>query len=140
MATTTGLVAVSGCLFGRDSPDAGTLVLDNDHDQSHTMVVEVTKTSNNRDDVRDEGTPAAKQTPIWNRTSEFTVASQEKRRVQNFINEPGAFYIEARLDDDEVKSMWYGLFRNEKGNLGINAIFINIQSHGTWTFFQAHSD
>ena len=126
VGTVTG-ISLAGCVLDLDPIGAGTLVIDNEQNRSHTLRITVTKTSDDSDDV-----PPRSQTPttsVWRRDQTFEVSGGGRVRKSGFISEPGAFYIEARSETGESASTWLGLYA-AGGGVAERHIYINIKESG----------
>lgn len=134
--------ASSGCVFGiADSPDAGTLVVRNDHADAQTVIVHVTKTSTSDDDTRPrDETPDPESTPIWERDEQFTVDAGETTNVEGFVTEPGAYYVEARTESGASSHEWVGFYEAADGGVAEDAIYVTIDEAGDVTVYASHSD
>lgn len=105
----TGSFVLGGCVLDLDPVQAGTLVIDNEHDQAHTVTVVVSKTSESDEDIPPGGaTPTT--APLWKRESTFEVPAGGRVRKSEFVTEPGAFYIEVRTEMGETAATWFGLY------------------------------
>lgn len=143
-----GVVGISvsgifaGCVWDQDPVGAGTLVIDNEHDRPQTVTVVVSKTSDDDDDTppRPRQAPAP-TTQIWHRTRSFEVADGQRVRRSGFIAEPGAFYIEVRLDGGESASTWLGLYpASDGGTVGGASIYVDIYEDGRIIVYTPHDD
>lgn len=135
-----GFYALSGCLFRRRGPAAGTLVIENQREKRHTVTVEVTRTSDDDGDVgRDDQTPDPEPTPLDSYRATYAVDAGADVRERGFITEPGAFYVEASLENGETAGAWIGLYRGSDGSIGADAVFVDIAT-GYLTVYGAHSD
>ena len=134
--------SLGGCLFGvADSPDAGTLVVRNDHSDDHTVTVQVTKTSTDDDDIRPrEQTPDPESTPIWERTERFTVDAGATVTEAAFVTEPGAYYVESRTERGGSDSHWVGFYEAAGEGVGEDAIYVTINEQGRVNVYSSHSD
>lgn len=144
LATLTTPVAttlLSGCLSISDRDGtipAGSLILENDHDKIHTVRVIVTKTSENPDEARSgTQTLASNTTPISRTERIFELGSQKVKK--RYINEPGAYYIQAQLTEptkrDSGGSAWAEFYAKDDGISG-GYIQIWLQSNGFVTVSQ----
>lgn len=105
-----GVGGLAGCLGG--SITAGTLVVSNDDDQSHTATVTISKTSENEEDLpsrpHDAGAPTT--TPLWQRDYQLEVPAGARRERSDVLTDPGAYYITARTESGGPDSTWLGLY------------------------------
>lgn len=106
-----GAAILTGCLSW--GYQAGSLHIDNDHNQGHTVTVTVQKTSDDYGEAigrnaRDPQTPSA--TPIWTRAWTFRVPPSSRVYEGILISEPGAFYIHVQLETGVTAALWLGLY------------------------------
>lgn len=141
LRTTTilGAPALAGCLSATADSDAGTLVLSNDDDASHTVTLEVTKTSDDSDDVRGhDETPKA--TPIWDREDAFSLDAGERKEESDYIAEPGAYFVKATLADGTEATEWLGLYEGADGEVAADTLYVTIREHGPVNVYTSHDD
>lgn len=141
-ATVLGTSALGGCVFDPGGgPEAGALVLSNEDDESHTVTLAVTKTSENSDDAggRYDGasTPA---TPVWRREDVFSIDGGERRRESEYLDEPGAYLVEATLATGRGAAEWVGLYETADGDVGSDAIYVTIRESGAVNIYGTHGD
>lgn len=135
-----GITASSGCLSLVDSGyPPGTLVVSNEQAESHTVTVTVEKTSDDDDDIHGGQTPSPATTPIWEREVQVTVEGQAKVVQKDFITEPGAFFLEARVENLELERTWVGFYEAD-GGIAEDAIFLDIQENGQVIIYPSHGD
>lgn len=136
-----GMTALSGCLFGGNSLEAGDLVIDNNHDKPHTLTVTVTKTSTDSDGAEDhEETPSPDTTPIWKRKRQFTIGSQKRKTESEFVAETGAFYLEVTFENGTEESGWVGFYPAHGGGVAEDVIHIDIFDDGRVNVSASHGD
>jgi hypothetical protein len=143
-AAALGITGLSGCLFGIDEEhDAGTVVVRNDHGESQTVTVTVTKTSDDSDDIRrHDEPPASETTPMWKRTRRFTVGPGERAVREEYVAEPGAFYVEATLPTGEGDSAWLGLYEAgvDGDSVAEDAVFVDVTEDRRVLITTTHGD
>jgi hypothetical protein len=138
-----GSAGLCGCLFGIDEEyDAGTLVVRNDYSELRTVTVTVTKTSGDSGDTRHhEEPPAPETTPLWRREKQFDVGSGEKAVREQYVAEPGAFYLEARLESGGRHTAWLGLYEAADGDdVGADAVFVDVNEDSRVMITTTHGD
>lgn len=125
----TGLALLSGCLFDT-APDSGSLIIDNEHDEPHTVEVTIRKLENESAPV---DTPSATPRPaFWEQTYTYEVGPTGQRSVPNLIAEPGTFDIYVQLDTGMKASTRLALYRGGKDGtkVGGGIIAIDIYEDG----------
>lgn len=131
------LAGFSGCLTGPRSQPGGALTLSNGDTEDHTVLMRVVKGGTSRDGIPNGsggGTvPTPRPDPAWERRHSYDVEGEDERRVDGFIDEPGAFYIEARLRGEEPSATWLGLHRGEGGRVGGGEGYVSVNSDGVLT-------
>lgn len=107
-ATAAGLSA--GCVALSPRVPGGALVITNESPTDHTLSFEVMKISEDYDDVPygDKPRPDGQPLDRWNRT--FEVAAGESVRENEFITEPGAYFIEISTAAGRTAGGWIGLY------------------------------
>lgn len=140
--TAFGAVTGSGC-FGAANwfgPDAGDMVIDNDSDERHTVAITVTKVSEDDDDIKPrEERPDPETEPIWERTFEVVLASGEDVIEREFVTEPGAFFVEATVDESGWGSGWISLYEATNG-IAEDVIYVVVHAIDRIAIYGSHSD
>lgn len=115
-------------LGGDDGPVAGDLSIRNTDSDGHTVAITVEKTSDDDDGVptgATTDTPEAE--PIWERTDEYRVASDEHTVVSGFLEDPGAFFVQARIEDgDRTVQGWVGLYEASGGGVAEDYLDVSL--------------
>lgn len=124
-------LAFAGCVLDRDAVGAGTLVVDNDHDRTHTVTVAVSKASHGDEAVppRPHDAPPPTTTPLWRRDRSFEVPAGERVREPGFVSEPGAFYVEASTETGSSASTWLGLYPAGEDGEQVAESFLLVDVH-----------
>lgn len=131
--TAAGAISLSGCPSPYRRNPAGRLTITNNRGQEHTVTLTVTKTSQDRGYLRRVSTtPAPETTPIWTHEQTVTIGPRGEIIEDNYIDEPGAFYLEARLDTSETDIKWFWLAESARG-LGGPEIWVSIPATGFMT-------
>lgn len=119
-----------GCLAGclGDTVDAGTLMITNDDDRSHTLTVVVTKASDSDSDVppRSHEAPGP-TTTLWRREFQFELSTGDTHTEPGFLTEPGAYYIEATTATGLRATNWLGLYAAGPDGDQIAESFVDIR-------------
>ena len=119
------VTALGGCTFGnRSGPGGGTLVIDNDDDQEHTVTLSLRLESTDSGEIRPGETPNATSTPVAVDSATFTVQSDERLLEESFISEPGAYFIEARTEAGAEARTWAGW--SDARNEGVAGGFLSV--------------
>lgn len=128
---------VSGCSFGSEGGlESGWLEIVNEDSESHTVTVTVQKVSDDKDDVPSDPvdkTPESK--PISSRDHRFTVDADERRSREDFISEPGAYFVEARLDSGTTARGWIGLYQSAEGGVAEEYLEVAISGDEQMTVY-----
>lgn len=139
-ATAVAATTLGGCLSAIvGGPDAGTLVLSNDDDEPHTVTLAVTKTSDDSGNVGSHAeTPET--TPIWDREDTFSLDAGQQRTEPDYVTEPGAYFIKARLADGTEATEWLGLYEGADGDVGSDTLYVTIRESGAVNVYGSHGD
>lgn len=137
------LLVFSGCLglgFGTNNVAPGSVVIDNDSPDTHTVSLSVTKVSNSSNDIR-----ASDESPvstIWRKTYSYEVNGDERKVDSELLSEPGAYYVEVELENGENATTWLGLYpAGKKGEkVAESPIQIDIYDDGTVTAYTPTDD
>ena len=115
-------------LGGDDGPVAGDLSIRNTDSEGHTVAISVDKTSDDDDGVptgATTDTPEAE--PIWERTDEYRVASDEHTVVSGFLEEAGAFFVQVRIEGGNRSAQgWIGLYDASGGSVAEDYLEVSI--------------
>jgi len=109
VGTATGFT-LAGCVLDLDSIGAGTLVIDNEQDRSHTVTVTVTKTGEFDHGIPPETPTPSSTTTVWRRDRTFEVSGGGRVRKSDFVSEPGEFQVDARTETGTTASTSLGLY------------------------------
>ena len=105
------------------------------------MGVGVTKTSDNPERVRSGGTPPNPELSTeWTRTDEFEVAPYEEFVAEGFFSEPGAYYIECRVDGGELKALWLPFYASQTAEVRGQYLILDITDDGRLSLYTSGYD
>ena len=117
LATLGGCQALRG-LDAAAAGGAGAVVLRNDDDRPHRVMVTVERVSDGPDDVPPANsgrTPGDDAVLDGERT--FEVPAGETVRAPAFVTEPGTYFVTASVTDGATASEWFGLSEGATGGV-----------------------
>lgn len=131
----------SGCLNSSNSgPDSGDLEIENNDSDNHSVTVVTKKVSENSDDsYSDFVTRTPESTPIWKRNNTFEIDSEETFRRNEYLSEPGAYFVRVKLETGTSAQGWIGLYESANGGVAEQYIAISIDKGGSLTVFAPQS-
>lgn len=123
----------SGCMSS-GGPIPGSLHIENNDSSRHTVTLTVQKISEDSDDsYGPEFTVTPEKSPIEERTDKFTVDGGAEKIEQDYITQPGAFFVRAELHSGESGHGWIGLYKAGRNGEEVAEEYldVNISEEGT---------
>lgn len=132
LAAAVSLASVGGCLSNESSIEPGTLVVENDQDESRNVTVELA-----RYEDKPPSSSSGPATPVGTPGSQTstTVRADAGERVtrEGFITEAGEYYIIARTESGLRDRAWASFYGASGSGVGGGMISVVCQENGQLT-------